>query len=59
MYVEILESLVQILTPQVVVFYNGTREEPDVSELKLSDAFCGGGRYSPAIECTATDMEVV
>ncbi len=27
--------------PQYFVFYNGTKEEPDRTELKLSDLFCG------------------
>ena len=32
-------SLVKIPSPRYVVFYNGLRELPDVSKLRLSDAF--------------------
>ena len=32
-------KLVQLPVPRFVVFYNGTDEEPDEQELKLSDAF--------------------
>ena len=31
--------LVKIPTPHFVVFYNGEEEQPEVQELKLSDAF--------------------
>ena len=32
-------KLIKIPTPQYVVFYNGTEEYPEISKLKLSDAF--------------------
>ena len=51
-------SLVQIPTPQFIVFYNGTKDESDISELKLSDAFSGKGRFNTALECTATVLNI-
>ena len=51
-------KLVKIPTPQFVVFYNGTREEPDVSELRLSDAFWGTGKYQPALECKVIVLNI-
>ncbi len=51
-------SLIKIPTPQFVVFYNGTKDEPDVSELRLGDAFSEEGRFKPAIECTATVLNI-
>lgn len=33
------KRLVRIPTPHFVVFYNGEEDQPDVQELKLSDAF--------------------
>lgn len=51
-------KLVEIPTPQFVVFYNGTADEPDVSELRLSDAFRGKGRFDPALECKATVLNI-
>lgn len=51
-------SLVKIPTPQFIVFYNGTKNEPDVFEMKLSEAFSGQGRFEPALECTATVLNI-
>ena len=34
------EKLIRLPMPQYIVFYNGTKEEPDRIELRLSDAFC-------------------
>ena len=51
-------KLVNIPTPQFVVFYNGTKNEPDVFECKLSDAFSGKGRFEPALECKATVLNI-
>lgn len=50
--------LVEIPTPQFVVFYNGTADEPDFSELRLSDAFRGKGRFDPALECKAIVLNI-
>ena len=51
-------SLVKIPTPQFIVFYNGTKDEPDISEMKLSEAFSGQGKFEPALECTATVLNI-
>lgn len=45
--------LIELPTPQYIVFYNGKAEEPDRLELKLSDAFTKVEGISPCIECTA------
>ncbi|MCR5054686.1 MAG: hypothetical protein K6A69_07580 [Lachnospiraceae bacterium] len=36
-------KLLKIPTPQYYVFYNGTKEFPDVNKYKLSDAFINPG----------------
>lgn len=51
-------KLVEMPTPQFVVFYNGTADEPDISELRLSDAFKGKGRFDAALECKATVLNI-
>lgn len=45
--------------PQYIVFYNGTSEEADRSELYLRDAFLGpaDGR-APCIDCTAVMLNI-
>ncbi|MBR2186500.1 MAG: hypothetical protein IJ857_04105, partial [Lachnospiraceae bacterium] len=47
------ETLVKIPTPQYIVFYNGEDEYPEVSKLKLSDAFINP-RDDNEFEFTAT-----
>ena len=57
--------------PQYFVFYNGTKEEPDRTELKLSDLFrkvsqegaqteshTGAERKTPGLECTAVMLNI-
>jgi hypothetical protein len=51
-------NLVQIPTPQFVVFYNGKKEEPDRKELHLSDAFVSKGKFEPALECKAIVLNI-
>ncbi len=41
-----------------IIFYNGTKAQPDRQELRLSDSFAdsgteAAGRYAPALECVA------
>ena len=48
----------KIPMPQFVVFYNGTKEEPDRKVLSLSDAFNGDGKFEPALECKATVLNI-
>ena len=52
------DELVKIPMPQFVVFYNGTKEEPDRKVLSLSDAFKGDGKFEPALECKATVLNI-
>jgi len=49
--------LLKIPTPHYVVFYNGTREMPDVLDLRLSDAFIHKD-ISPALEVTAHMLNI-
>lgn len=42
--------------PQYIVFYNGTKEEPDRSTLYLSESFEQKGE--PALECKATMLNI-
>ena len=51
------ERLLELPTPQYVVFYNGTREEPDKQVLRLSDSF-QLDRNIPALECIATVVNI-
>ena len=44
------EELLQIPTPKLVVFYNGTKDEPDEKILKLSDSFSESTRKNADIE---------
>ena len=50
-------KLIHIPTPRVVIFYNGGEEFPDVTELKLSDAFIIPEK-EPALELKATMLNV-
>lgn len=51
-------KLIMIPTPQFIVFYNGTTDEPDRMELRLSDAFSKKKVLEPCIECTATLLNI-
>lgn len=48
---------IRLPTPQYVIFYNGTEEEPDCSVLRLSDAFAQKGG-EPALECRAVMLNI-
>ena len=50
-------KLLKLPTPHYIVFYNGTKEMPDVLDLKLSDAFIHK-ELSPAIEVTAHMLNI-
>ncbi|WP_143468833.1 hypothetical protein [Lachnoclostridium sp. An118] len=45
--------------PQHIVFYNGTKEQPDRTVLRLSDLFerCGEGK-TPALECITVMLNI-
>ncbi|MBR5127896.1 MAG: hypothetical protein IKU69_05660 [Roseburia sp.] len=52
-------KLIEIPCPQFVVFYNGTKEEPERHELKLSDAFPKvSNKKNAALECTAVVLNI-
>lgn len=49
--------------PQYLIFYNGTKEQPDRSVLRLSDSYMlpkeqGGGFQEPGVECTAMMLNI-
>ncbi|WP_024866532.1 Rpn family recombination-promoting nuclease/putative transposase [Butyrivibrio sp. FCS014] len=44
------EELLRIPTPKLVVFYNGTKDEPDEKILRLSDSFSKSTRKNADIE---------
>ncbi|MBE5912201.1 hypothetical protein [Pseudobutyrivibrio sp.] len=45
-------------TPQFIVFYNGTADEPDESFIKMSDAYVGNISGEPSLECTARLLNI-
>ena len=51
------ETPLLIPTPQYVVFYNGTKEQPERKELHLSDLFIQKGDF-PCLECTAVVLNI-
>ena len=48
-------SPVKLPAPQYIIFYNGEKELPDKSELRLSDAFSGN---NGCLECIATIINI-
>ena len=48
---------IQISTPQFVIFYNGSQEQPDRKILRLSDAYCVKEEH-PALELTAVMLNI-
>ena len=53
--------LVRLPVPKYVILYNGTKSQPDISELKLSDAFINKDELhddSNVLECTATVLNI-
>lgn len=54
-----MNSPLYIPFPQYLVFYNGTKEEPERQELKLSDLFITNGKEAtPALECTVLVLNI-
>lgn len=49
---------VNLPVPQYVVFYNGSKEEPDRSEIRLSDLFMQADGIEPCIEVTAVMLNI-
>lgn len=50
------DTLIKLPVPRLIVFYNGTRNEPDQKKLKLSDAFPKGAKSD--IEVTVRMLNV-
>ena len=50
-------ALLKLPTPRYIVFYNGTKEEPDRMELRLSDSFIRK-EDEPCIECKALVLNI-
>ena len=48
---------IQIPTPQFVIFYNGSQEQPERKNLRLSDAYCVKEEH-PALELTAVMLNI-
>lgn len=51
-------TAVRLPVPQYVVFYNGTRSEPDRKELRLSDLFEKVEGIEPCVEVTAVMLNI-
>lgn len=51
------ETPLLIPTPQYIIFYNGTKEEPEEKELHLSDLFIQKDNV-PCLECTAVVLNI-
>lgn len=52
------EKRVRLPKPKYIVFYNGTKNQPDSMELKLSDCFENTDNETPCLECTATMLNI-
>ena len=52
------EKRVRLPKPKYIVFYNGTKKQPDSMELKLSDCFENTDNDAPCLECTATMLNI-
>ena len=52
-------ALKELPVPQYFIFYNGARNEPDQTQLHLTDAFPKAPNgNSPCLECTATMLNI-
>lgn len=51
-------KLIKLPAPQYVIFYNGREEQPDMLELKLSDAFEGNEDKDCSLECKAKLLNI-
>ena len=52
------EKRLRLPKPKYIVFYNGTKNEPDSTELKLSDCFEMADDEKSCLECTATMLNI-
>lgn len=51
-------KLVPLPIPRYIVFYNGADEQPDMKELRLSDAYDDAVDKDAALECKATMLNI-
>lgn len=49
---------IDLPTPNYIVFYNGTSDEPDSRILRLSDSFTKQNGEEASLECTATMLNI-
>ena len=52
------EKRVRLPKPKYIVFYNGTKNQPDSMELRLSDCFENTDNEAPCLECTVTMLNI-
>ena len=52
------EKRVRLPKLKYIVFYNGTKKQPDSMELRLSDCFENTDNEAPCLECTATMLNI-
>ena len=52
------DRMIDLAMPQFVVFYNGTKDEPDRQVQRMSAAFKGKGKLEPGLECTAILLNI-
>ncbi len=51
-------ALQHLPLPRYVVFYNGSRDQPDRQELELRDAFIPAGGQETCLNCKATVLNI-
>lgn len=55
------KTLIELPWPRYIIFYNGTNDEPDMQEMRLTDAFGKSAHTvgkTPALECTAVMLNI-
>ncbi len=51
-------KLIPLPTPQFIVFYNGTADEPDESYVSMNDAYVGQILGTPSLDCSARLLNI-
>ena len=52
------QTRIALPAPSFIVFYNGTRKEPECRELRLSDSFLTQDSKRPCLECIAQVLNI-
>ena len=55
------KTLIELPAPRYIIFYNGKDDEPDVQEIRLTDAFKNNKsapEKTPALECAAVMLNI-